>query len=60
MEVIMSTATVTGRTGEKCKISGVYYCGAHPKNTIPLAIGNTFPPCSVIGHATTWYLQRRA
>lgn len=56
----MSTATVTGRTGEKCKISGVYYCGAHPKNTIPLAIGNTFPPCSVIGHATTWYLQRRA
>jgi hypothetical protein len=50
-----------GKTGETCKVSGVYKCGTHTSNTIPLAIGNKFPPCSSgSGHATTWVLVRRA
>lgn len=50
-----------GKTGETCKVSGVYKCKGHPDNTIPLAINNKFPPCSRgTGHATTWVLVRRA
>lgn len=49
------------RTGETCQESGVYRCGTHSGQTIPLAKGNTFPPCSEGGgHATTWVLVRRA
>lgn len=52
---------VQGRTGETCQISGVYKCSTHPTNTIPLAVGNRFPPCSVgSGHSTTWVLVQRA
>jgi len=52
---------VSGKTGETCKVSGVYKCSTHTSNTIPLAIGNKFPPCSNgAGHATTWELVRRA
>lgn len=50
-----------GKTGESCQVSGVYKCGTHSSNTIPLAVGNRFPPCSMgTGHATTWVLVRRA
>lgn len=50
-----------GRTGETCRESGVYKCNTHPSNTIPLAVGNTFPPCSLgSGHGTTWVLVRKA
>ena len=50
-----------GRTGETCKVSGVYKCKSHPENTIPIAINNQFPPCSRgTGHGTTWVLVSRA
>ena len=52
---------MSGRTGESCQESGVYKCSTHPTNTIPLAKGNKFPPCSLGGgHSTTWTLVRRA
>jgi hypothetical protein len=51
---------MSGRTGEKCQQSGVYYCSTHTKQTIPLAVGNTFPPCAETGHATTWILKMKA
>jgi hypothetical protein len=52
---------VSGRTGEKCRVSGVYKCTTHPTNTIPLARGNTFPPCSRgKRHGATWKLVRRS
>ncbi len=55
----MSETTV--KTGERCQVSGVYKCRAHPTSTIPLAIRNVAPPCPNAGrHATTWVLQRRA
>lgn len=48
-------------TGEKCQESGVYKCSKHPHNTIPLAKGNTFPPCSLDGgHRANWILVRKA
>jgi len=50
-----------GRTGETCRVSGVYRCMTHTSNTIPLAIGNIFPPCSTGGgHGTTWVLVQKA
>ncbi len=51
---------MTGKTGEKCQESGVYYCSTHTSQTIPLAKGNVFPPCAVTDHATTWNLKYRA
>lgn len=46
---------MNGTTGHTCQVSGVYKCATHPTNTIPLAKGNTFPPCSRDGgHSTTW------
>lgn len=52
---------MSGRTGSKCTVSGVYKCSTHPSNTIPLSKGETFPPCSVNrGHGTTWVLVMRA
>jgi hypothetical protein len=52
---------VSGRTGQVCQESGIYRCATHAANTIPLARGNTFPPCSWVGgHATTWILVQRA
>lgn len=49
-----------GTTGSICKESGVYYCKAHPRQTIPLAKGNKFPPCAETGHGTTWILKYKA
>jgi len=52
---------MSGSTGEKCEVSGVYKCSTHPSNTIPLAKGNKFPPCSLgSGHKANWILVRRA
>lgn len=52
---------MSGRTGSKCTVSGVYRCSTHSSNTIPLSKGETFPPCSVNrGHGTTWILVRMA
>lgn len=46
----------TGRTGEKCTSGGKYHCQTHPSNVIPIAKGDTFPPCNYAGqhHSTTW------
>lgn len=52
--------STTGTTGGTCEVSGVYYCKTHPSQTIPLAKGNRFPPCSVTGHGTTWVLKFKA
>ena len=52
---------MSGRTGQTCQESGVYKCSTHSTNTIPIAKGNRFPPCSLSGgHGTTWLLVRRA
>jgi len=52
---------MTGTTGQKCQLSGIYKCRTHPTNTIPLAKGNIFPPCSRNGgHGTTWVLVQKA
>lgn len=52
---------MSGTTGQHCQISGVYRCSTHTSNTIPLAVRNVFPPCSVSnGHGTTWILVQRA
>lgn len=54
-------STTSGRTGERCQVSGVYRCSSHASNEIPIAVGNMFPPCSVSGgHGTVWVLVRRA
>ncbi|HEX2203525.1 MAG TPA: hypothetical protein VHG91_09520 [Longimicrobium sp.] len=46
---------MSGKTGEKCQKSGVYRCATHSDNTIPLSVGEKFPPCSRNGgHGTTW------
>jgi len=54
---------MTGKTGEKCKQSGVYICveceKEGKKNEIPLSKGETFPPCNYHG-STTWRLVRPA
>lgn len=56
-EVFMSKCPIgtTGRTGEKCPESGVWKSGS---TTIPLAKGNTFPPCNK--KAATWKLIQYA
>lgn len=52
---------MSGQTGGTCQVSGVYKCSTHQSNTIPIAKGNRFPPCSLGGgHGTTWVLVRRA
>lgn len=52
---------MSGTTGQTCQVSGIYKCTQHPSNTIPLAKGNTFPPCPLgRGHAATWILIQRA
>ena len=56
--IIVGGTMTSGTTGQKCELSGVYYCSKHPSNTIPLAIGNTFPPCSWGGgHSAVWILK---
>jgi hypothetical protein len=51
---------MSGRTGERCEVSGEYKCATHDGNRIPLAKGNVFPRCSVSGgHGPTWQLVRK-
>jgi len=53
---------MTGRTGEKCLLSGVYRCTTHPSQKIPLSKGETFPPCKGDGrgHSAVWVLVSKA
>jgi len=53
-------AIMSGKTGERCEVSGEYKCATHDSNRIPLAKGNIFPPCPMGGgHGTTWQLVRK-
>ncbi len=50
---------MTGTTGTICQQSGDYKCQTHPSQVIPIAKGEKFPPCNVVGqgsHGTTWVL----
>lgn len=49
----------SGTTGQTCQVSGEYKCSQHESMRIPLAKGNTFPPCSNGGHSATWILVRK-
>lgn len=52
---------MSGSTGQVCQVSGIYRCSQHPSNTIPLAKGNIFPPCSTgSGHGANWVLVQKA
>lgn len=52
---------MNGRTGEKCQESAIYRCSTHTTNKIPLAKGNTFPPCPHGGgHSATWIFVQAA
>lgn len=54
-------AVVTGVTGQTCKQSGDYICTEHAENSIPMAQGKTFPPCSFVNeheHGATWRLVK--
>jgi hypothetical protein len=53
-------AAVTGRTGEKCRVSGEYAPTCTDRYEIPLAEGNTFPPCRGVHGAVTWTLVRES
>lgn len=50
------------QTGEKCVQGGLYKCSTHPANVIPLAKGETFPPCAHGpggGHRASWILVQK-
>ncbi len=50
---------MTGQTGEKCQVSGVYQGDCIPtghKRQVALSKGETFPPCGACRHAVTWRL----
>jgi len=56
-----TTKKLSGMTGKKCKLSGVYACRQHSNNTIPLSKNEKFPPCSLNGgHKATWDLKYEA
>jgi len=48
----------TGKTGEKCVESGNYRASCADRTTIPIAIGNTFPPDGKCRQAVTWTLYQ--
>ena len=51
----------SGKTGEKCELSGIYYCHIHTSYEITISKGETFPPCNGGGdHGTTWKLKTAA
>ncbi|MDD4556611.1 MAG: hypothetical protein PHE89_04720 [Alphaproteobacteria bacterium] len=49
---------MTGKTGEKCPISGIWEVVGNPSTTAPIAINNVFPPYK--GKAVTWKLIQKA
>jgi hypothetical protein len=53
-------ATPTGHTGQTCQTSGDYRADCTDRTSIPLARGNTFPPCGKCHRAVTWTLYRYA
>ena len=67
----MSTTTTLYKTGEECRISGVYAFEKYTDGTtwpsptmnersIPLSRGETFPPVRSSNKAAFWRLSRRA
>jgi len=59
--IALTMSTVKGKTGEKCKASGKYYCEAHNATIITIKAGEIFPKCTYPHnvHDATWilYLQ---
>lgn len=49
-----TTIGMTGKTGEKCPVSGVWKWLGTPSTTIPLSKGETFPPYN--NQSGTWQL----
>ena len=50
----------TGKTGETCQESGNYRSDCADRTSIPLARGNTFPPCRNCTRSVTWTLYQLA
>ncbi len=51
---------MTGKTGDRVVIGGIYKCKDHPENTKTFLKGSIFLPCGrAEGHGTTWILVRK-
>jgi hypothetical protein len=49
---------MSGKTGEICKVSGVYYCKDHPEILITVSKGDVFPGISNDqNNPTVWILK---
>ncbi|GAB1352420.1 MAG TPA: hypothetical protein PLK28_20110 [Candidatus Rifleibacterium sp.] len=52
---------MTGKTGERVVIGGIYKCQEHPEATKTFIKGTVFLPCGRAGsHGTTWVLVRKS
>jgi hypothetical protein len=49
---------MSGTTGRKCEISGIYRAADRCSKEIALSKGDTFPPCHNCRTAVTWILVR--
>lgn len=52
------TGELSGATGETCRASGAYRCDACGVQTIAVAKGEHFPPCSRDRKPVNWALIR--
>ena len=51
---------MTGKTGERVVIGGIYKCTTHVENTQTFLKGKVFLPCGRAGgHGTVWILVRK-
>ncbi|MBP7635854.1 hypothetical protein KBA41_16950 [Candidatus Ozemobacteraceae bacterium] len=51
---------MTGKTGDRCVIGGIYKCQTHPEATRTFKKAEVFPPCGRAGsHGTVWVLVRK-
>jgi hypothetical protein len=54
----MDEKEVSGKTGEICRISGIYYCVVFGHGEIRISEGDIFPGCMYNeGHDTVWWLR---
>jgi len=61
MEIANQKGTfMTGKTGDRCVIGGIYKCQTHPEATRTFKKAEVFPPCGRAGsHGTIWVLVRK-
>jgi hypothetical protein len=60
VEIIVRSHNMTGKTGERVVIGGIYKCQEHPEATKTFVKGTVFLPCGRAGsHGTTWILVRK-